>query len=90
MNEETKAAIEAGVAALASKATVAGAAATVWGWATSSQFIGLAGVSIAFLGLLINWYFRARGDKRDQEEHEERMRKLRRDSRPAPLSEADL
>lgn len=90
MNEETKAAIEAGVATLASKATVAGAATTVWGWATSSQFLGLAGVGIAFLGLLLNWYFRARGDRREQEEHEARMRKLARDSQPAPFPEVDL
>lgn len=76
MNEETKAAIEAGAATLASKATMGGAIATLWGWLASSQFIGVAGLGIALVGLLVNWYFRARGDKREQKEHEARMRKL--------------
>lgn len=77
MNEETKAAIEAGTAAIASKATMGGAIATVLGWIGSSQFVGVAGLGIAFLGLLVNWYFKARVDRREQREYEARMRKLK-------------
>lgn len=83
MNEETKAAIEAATAAAASKVTMGGALATLWGWLASSQFVGVAGLGIAFAGLLVNWYFRARVDKREQKEHEARMRKL--ETRPGDL-----
>lgn len=67
---------DATVAAVGSKATFAGAATSLWGWITSSQFGVVAGVFIGIAGLALNWYFKRRTDQREQREHEARMRKL--------------
>jgi type IV secretory pathway TrbD component len=75
IDETTKDVIEAGAAWVATKAMFSGAFAAVVGAVTSSQFVGVAGVSIGFVGLLINWYFKARTDAREQREHEARMRR---------------
>jgi hypothetical protein len=75
VDETTKDLIEAGAAWVATKAMFSGAFAAVVGAFASSQFVGVAGVSIGFIGLLINWYFKARTDAREQREHEARMRR---------------
>jgi hypothetical protein len=75
VDDTTKDLIEAGAAWVATKAMFSGAATAVLGAFASSKFVGLAGVSIGFLGLLVNWYFKARADAREQREHEARMRK---------------
>jgi hypothetical protein len=75
VDETTKDLIEAGAAWVATKAMFSGAFAAVVGAFASSQFVGVAGVCIGFLGLLVNWYFRARTDAREQREHEARMRR---------------
>lgn len=57
----------------------AGAATGIIGVLTSSYFIGLLGVAVAFLGVVINsamnWHFRRREDMRRQAEHEKAMRR---------------
>ena len=75
MDDTTKDLIEAGAAWVATKAMFSGAVTAVVGAFASSQFVGVAGVSIGFVGLLINWYFKARTDAREQREHEARMRR---------------
>jgi hypothetical protein len=75
MDDTTKDLIEAGAAWVATKAMISGAVTAVVGAFASSQFVGVAGVSIGFVGLLINWYFKARTDAREQREHEARMRR---------------
>jgi hypothetical protein len=75
VDETTKDLIEAGAAWVATKAMFSGAFAAVLGAITSSQFVGVAGVSIGFIGLLVNLYFKARADAREQREHEARMRR---------------
>jgi hypothetical protein len=65
------------LAVLGNRTTGAGAGLGVYGWLTSSQFIGLAGVVIALIGVLINWHYKAKAHRRSEAEHELRMSLLR-------------
>lgn len=67
------AASDAAIAALASKTTWAGSITAIAGAFTSSGFgIGI-GAVVAISSLLINWYYKAKQDRREQREHEKRM-----------------
>lgn len=57
---------DAAIAAIGSKATTAGAAASVLGWLTASELAALLGVLVAVVGLWLNWHYRARQDMREQ------------------------
>ena len=81
-------AIDATMVSIGTKATYTGATTTTVGWILSSEFGVLAGVLIGVLGLLTNWWFQHRRDKREQSdfarrerleelEHQRRMDKLR-------------
>lgn len=61
----------------ADKLTIAGSASTVVGWITSSDFGVLAGILIGVVGLLINWYFKHRQDKRAESSHRAYMERLK-------------
>ena len=74
---------EAGVISVASKTTYAGATTATLGWITSSEFGVLVGLVVAVLGLLTNLWFQHRRDRREQIEHEKRMKKL--ETRPGDL-----
>ncbi len=73
MRSET---LDATLAAVGSKTAYTGAGTSVAGWFLSNEFFGLIGVCIGVIGLGINWYFKAKADKRDNREHEARMRQL--------------
>lgn len=69
--------IDATLAAAGSKATYTGAGASLVGWLTSSEAGVIFGIVLGVIGLLVNLYFRHRDDKRQQIEHEARMRAIR-------------
>ena len=46
------------------------------GGLTESQFAMLGGLVLGVLGLILQWYFQSRRDKREQAEHEARMSEL--------------
>lgn len=71
-------AIEVGVAAVASKSTYAGAGTSFLGWLLSSEFTVIFGIVVALAGLGVNWFYKAKADRRGQAEHEARMVRLRR------------
>lgn len=74
------------------RATGAGASMGLYGWLASSEFVGLAGVAIALLGMLVNMYYRRKADMRAHHEYllrTELMRKNWPDTRPAPLQGED-
>ena len=80
-----KEAIEVAVAAVASKSTYAGAGTSLLGWLLSSEFTIVVGIVIAFAGLGVNWYYKAKADRRGAAadaratvEHELRVARLRR------------
>jgi len=77
--------LDSTVAAVASKLTGAGSVMTMFGWFTSSNFGMWAGILIGILGLVVNWYFKHRGDRRAEEAHKAYMKKLRSDSDFIPL-----
>lgn len=68
--------IDAAVAAAGSKATYAGAGASISSWLFSSEAGVLCGIVIGLAGFAVNFYFKRREDKRLQEEHEARMREF--------------
>lgn len=76
MTPEHQVTYETTMAAVGSKATYCGATGSVVAWMLSSEFGMLAGVTIGLVGLLINWYYRAKADAREQLEHERRMKSL--------------
>jgi len=67
-------ALDATIAAAASKATYAGASGSIVAWFLSSEFGMLAGLFIGLCGFGVNWYYRHKEDKRQQAEHDRRMR----------------
>jgi hypothetical protein len=66
--------IEASLAAAGTKATHFGATTSVVGWMLSSEFGMLVGLGIALAGLSISFYYQRKRDKREQAEHDKRMR----------------
>lgn len=74
MQQETQATIDATMAAVGSKATYTGASASVLGWIISSEFGVLFGLFLGVAGLGINWFYKHKEDKRQQAEHDRRMR----------------
>jgi hypothetical protein len=75
-------AIEVGVAAVASKSTYAGAGTSFLGWLFSSEFTVIFGIVVALVGLGVNWYYKAKADRRQRDWHEARMASLRRGELP--------
>lgn len=65
--------IDAAMAAAGSKAAYAGAGTSLSGWLLSSEAGVLAGIVIGVTGLIINYWFKRREDRRLQEEHDARM-----------------
>ena len=66
-------AVEAAIAAYGSKATYTGAGASVLSWRMSSQFGVVAGVILGVAGFIVNWYYRHKANRREQEEHDLRV-----------------
>lgn len=69
--------LDATIAAAGSKATYAGAGTSVAGWMLSSEFAALCGIILGVCGLVVNYWYRRREDRRQQVEHEIRMKALR-------------
>jgi heme/copper-type cytochrome/quinol oxidase subunit 2 len=73
MDTNPQIAYEATMAAVGSKATYGGASATVASWFLSSEFGMLMGIAIGVAGLVTNFYFKYKEDKRKQAEHDRKM-----------------
>jgi cytochrome c biogenesis factor len=69
--------LDAAISAVGSKVTYAGSAGSVVSWLTSNEGGVVMGLAIAILGLAVNVFFKLREDRRQQEEHNERMALLR-------------
>ena len=65
--------LDATLAAAGSKATYGGASASVLGWLTANEFAVLIGAAVAVGGFLVNWYYKAKDDRRRQIEHDRVM-----------------
>lgn len=76
---ENGATVDAAIAAAGSKVTYAGASGSVLAWITSSEAGVVCGIVLGIIGLVVNIIFKRREDKRQQEEHEARLRAIRGD-----------
>ncbi len=61
----------------ATRTAEAGAGLGLVGWLMQINWIGLAGVVIAAVGLAANLYYQRRRDRRERTEHESRMAAIR-------------
>ncbi|MBS7559941.1 holin [Pseudomonas sp. RC4D1] len=64
-------------ASVANKGMIVGGAAGMVGWLSQVNWIGIAGVVVAVLGLLVSTYFQIRRDRREHAESQERIKALR-------------
>ncbi len=88
-----KEALEAAASAVASKSTYGGAATSVLGWLLSSEFTVVVGIVVAVAGLLVNWYYKAKADRRAEQLFNARLERIksgmRSDTDLAALGEDD-
>lgn len=86
-------AAEIATASVASKSTYAGAASMVLGWIASNEAAILIGMLVAVAGFLVNWYYKAKSDRRAEALLQARLDSIKRlgrsDSDLAPLAEDD-
>lgn len=69
--------LEAGIAAIASKATYGGGTVAVIGGMTANELAAIGGLFCAVVGLVVQWYYKRKSDRREAELHDERLRDLR-------------
>lgn len=69
--------VEAVGISVANKGLIAGGATGLFGWLSQVNWIGIAGVVVAVLGLLISTYFQIRKDRREHAESQARLQALR-------------
>ncbi len=66
-------AVEATIAAAAQKFTVAGGGTAVIGGLTANEIAAFTGALVAVLGLLVQWYYKRKDDRRKDELHRARL-----------------
>jgi MFS superfamily sulfate permease-like transporter len=66
--------VDATLATVGTKATYTGAGTFTVGWLLSSEFGILVGIVIGVAGLAMQFYYSRKKDKREQAEHEQKMR----------------
>lgn len=69
--------IEAAIAAVANKATYTGGTVAVVGGMTANEMAAIGGLICAVIGLLVQWYYKRKADRREVELHNERLREIR-------------
>ena len=70
-------AAEATIAAVAQKITVAGGSTAVLGGLTANEIAAFTGALVAVIGLLVQWYYKRKDDRRQDELHLARLAELR-------------
>lgn len=85
MNEDARIALEAATARVAGNVTVVSGAGGFVGFISSSVFISLVSLLVGVIGLIVTVYFKVRGDRRQQEEHEAWMKKITKETSPGEL-----
>ena len=64
-------------ASVASKGMITGGAVGFVGWLSQVNWIGMAGVAVAVLGLVISTYFQIRKDRREHAESQARLQAIK-------------
>jgi hypothetical protein len=70
-------AIDAALATIGHKTAQGGVGLTFLGWALSSEGTAAIGIFIGICGLSIQWYYRRKQDRREEAEHEARMKAMK-------------
>jgi uncharacterized membrane protein YebE (DUF533 family) len=60
----------------AAGATFFGSGTAILGWLSASELAAIGGLFVGLAGLAINFYFNWKRDRREQKEHEARMKEL--------------
>jgi hypothetical protein len=68
---------DASIAAAASKSTYTGAGLTITGWLVSSEAAIVVGMMVGIVGLIVNFIFRLREDRRQEKLHQEKLKQIR-------------
>ena len=68
-------------ASVANKGMLVGGAAGMVGWLSQVNWIGIAGVAVAVVGMLINLFFQVRKDRRESIESAARLEALKEQAR---------
>lgn len=74
MNAETMS--NTTLAAAGQNTTALGVGATTAAWFTSNEFLGLAGLAVAVIGLIVNIYYKHKEDKRQRVKHDAEMAQI--------------
>lgn len=69
-------AAEATVAAIANKVTYTGGATAFVGGLTANELAAIGGLIVAVVGLVVQWYYKRKADRREAEFHAVRLREL--------------
>jgi hypothetical protein len=64
------------ISAAASKVTYAGSASVGIGWLMTNEAAVFFGILIGIGGLLVNWWYKRKADKREEELHSLRIKEL--------------
>jgi len=78
--------VDAAIASVSSKATVISGVVAGWGGLTANEVAAFGGLFLAFIGLLVNWYYRQREDMRQSAEYQARVDRWH---APRPVPEKD-
>jgi len=70
-------AVEAATAAVASKSTYAGAGSMIVGWMLSNEFTVVVGIVVAVAGLAVNWFYKAKANKRAEVLFQARLERIK-------------
>jgi hypothetical protein len=68
--------IDAALATIGHKTAQGGVGITFVGWALSSEGTAVIGILMGLVGLSIQWYYRRKQDRREEAEHEARMKAM--------------
>jgi len=79
LHEHTVDTVASSVASVASKATYVGAGTSFIGWLATSEAGVVVGILLGVIGFVVNFYFKRREDRRQQEVHDAQMRAIRGD-----------
>lgn len=64
------------LASVASKTTQVGAVTVLGGWWFTNEAAVLYGLIIGLVGLIVNWYYRRKADRREEELHKFKIKEL--------------
>ena len=68
---------DSAVAGFAKNAAYAGSASAVYGGLTANEIAAFGGLAVAVIGVIVQFLFRLRDDRRNAELHRERLAKIR-------------